>query len=68
MPVLSTDMIDIKFSKDMPVQPLDAVEVSKAGENRGSNWGISSETLSWHLLWGAVQVQRQWWEAQVPVR
>lgn len=37
MPVLSTDMIDIKFSKDMPVQPLDAVEVSKAGENRGSN-------------------------------
>lgn len=46
MPVLSTDLIDVKFSKDMPVQPLDAMEASKAGGRAGLATEASALKLS----------------------
>lgn len=46
MPVLSTDLIDVKFSKDMPVQPLDAMEASKAGGRAGLATEASALELS----------------------
>lgn len=35
MPLLSIDLMDFKFSKDMPMQPLGTMEASKAGREQG---------------------------------
>lgn len=69
MAVLSNDLIDVKFSKDMPVQPLDAMEVSKAGERTGLATETSALKLSADICCeGLCRSRGSEGGAQVPVQ